>query len=456
MEGHVSRRSLILMARAPPRSSLASALAAATPALLTDSPWPPPHAAAHWTPADLPRTLDPVRVVPRSGPLFSLHSWHADLNLASHNAETPGGFEAIWTDSAEIEARTMQTDDFFRDGSARHFYSGALLDAEGMPPPSLSPLEPLLEVLNNASDRSVNLKAWFGSAGAHTPLHYDSMDNVYLQMHGEKIFELLPPEALDHTVHLFPRIHPLSHFARPRSGDAAGSAEDHPTAGQRVDAVEAFVAFDATTHSTVDGRREAMRVRLSAGDVLYIPPFWAHAALCERACIAANVWVSSQAMHAVNTLEQLPLPFESHWSVEETTRATLLFLRWLLRGSEESATHYEYCAPIERLLDTRWRNAHAELFVSRREEAADSVRVAAAAECSPQMAHDGLTAAELLKLRTYAERRAAVLATIDARIRPTLLADQLERVAHWATGGAAIATHALLLRLGECCATPLA
>ena len=84
-----------------------------------------------------------------------------------------------------------------------------------------------------------------------------------------------------------------------------------------------------------------------------------------------------------------------------------------------------------------------------------AVREAASAACMPT-SDDNLTTAELDKLRVYAERRAAAIASIAPSIRPTLLADQLERVAHWATSGVAAATHALLMRLSECCTRPRA
>ena len=47
-----------------------------------------------------------------------------------------------------------------------------------------------------------------------------------------------------------------------------------------------------------------MRVALRAGDVMYLPPFWAHYAACERQCIAANVWVSSDTMQRHRAVEQ--------------------------------------------------------------------------------------------------------------------------------------------------------
>ena len=148
-------------------------------------------------------------------------------------------------------------------------------------------------------------------------------------------------------------------------------------------------------------------------------------------------------MHAYGLVEQRPLPFEQSWTAPVTTRAALAFLRGLLLSSGG-------CAPVDRLLATRWRDARAALFAPRDGEAAGSVRLASTSECEPTV-DDPLNEPQTEKLRTYAEQHAEGLATIAASIRPTLLADQIERIAHWATGGTAIATHALLVRLAQCC-----
>lgn len=40
---------------------------------------------------------------------------------------------------------------------------------------------------------AASLKAWWGTRGAVTPLHYDSQHNVYAQLHGA--FQLMPMPA---------------------------------------------------------------------------------------------------------------------------------------------------------------------------------------------------------------------------------------------------------------------
>ena len=105
---------------------------------------------------------------------------------------------------------------------------------------------------------------------------------------GEKTFHLFPPEWLEAGLYLYPRTHPLSHFSRvpdPTTEPTAGTAADYP-------------------EYRGPARAPASRATLRAGDVLYLPPFWAHHAACERQCIAANVWVGSDAMLRHRAVEQ--------------------------------------------------------------------------------------------------------------------------------------------------------
>ena len=138
---------------------------------------------------------------------------------------------------------------------------------------------------------------------------------------GEKTFHLFPPEWLEAGLYLYPRTHPLSHFSRvpdPTTEPTAGTAADYP-------------------EYRGPARAPASRATLRAGDVLYLPPFWAHHAACERQCIAANVWVGSDAMLRHRAVEQAPLPFEAGWQGGRRAAAALLFLRLLLQAVQQAA-----------------------------------------------------------------------------------------------------------------------
>ena len=193
--------------------TLSEALASGHPALLDAAQWPPA-AARRWTPdrlAELFPTLDPVRRGAPSG-IF----WNADAALADANLQHAAtGF--AYAGKTHEESR-VPTATFF-DAADPQYFSGSLLDANGEPHPDLQPVTPLVEALSNGTvGATMTLKAWFGTAGAVTPLHYDTQHNVFAQLHGTKAFWLLPPRTTRRSVRLYPRIHPLSHFQRGGEG----------------------------------------------------------------------------------------------------------------------------------------------------------------------------------------------------------------------------------------------
>jgi hypothetical protein len=54
---------------------------------------------------------------------------------------------------------------------------------------------------------------WMGSNGSTAELHYDTSDNLYVPLHGHKVFALLPPRALK-DVELWSSLHP--HYRQSR------------------------------------------------------------------------------------------------------------------------------------------------------------------------------------------------------------------------------------------------
>ena len=317
-----------------------------------------------------------------------------------------------------------------------------------MPHDDLLPLSGF-EQLNNVSPPV--LKIWLGTAGATTPLHYDSQTNVYAQLHGEKHVLLLPPEVLESALYLHPRFHPLSHFSRlTRPLDPADAA-------QRA----AFPRYAAAAESL------AHSVLLQAGDVLFLPPFWAHHAECQRECVSVNAWFASADMSVMAEVDALPLPFESEWPPGTLAAACLRFMTLLvLNVPGPTASHSSRSGgAVRQLLDGRWRQparllrggVEAEVRAKVRAEVRAEVRAGAEAgvggeeeelRCSPSTTE--LTPKERSKLGSYAARRAAVLARISERVRETLLADHIEQLAHWLAAGSSVRTLRVLRRLARC------
>mmetsp|Transcript_31790 Transcript_31790/g.68333 ORF Transcript_31790/g.68333 Transcript_31790/m.68333 type:complete len:534 (-) Transcript_31790:228-1829(-) len=484
--------------------TLSQAVEDREPKLLTGlKAWPASIDLATWSPAGLAAlvpSLGPVRVgIAAKGGDGTHEFWNVDEGVAAADEANPDVFR-LDRQANETSVDAMQMQHFWRPArgvhaNAVHYYSGSLQDDDGRAslPDLQRGLDEVVAVLggdrHNATSppRKRFLKVWLGTAGATTPLHYDTQHNVYAQVYGEKEFWLWPPHSSRRRVRLYPRTHPLSHFQR---GGSAG-VDSPPEAATHTGGSQGWGCFEGSYNLREPPGECVMRVRLVAGDVLYLPPFWLHRATCRDACISTNVWVSSAPMHRMAEVEQMPLPFESHWSLPTRYAATLAFLRALLRGvhaaeAREGRAHAEQRASspwppppgsswpppeppltpaeaVRLLLATRWYLPEEGLFRAPPAEGRSRAHeAAAAARCEPQ---GGEEAANVPKIDSYARRRADVLCfegeLRDARStlphlswrgpKLILLHDQLELIAHWATGGDARATYALLQRLHSCC-----
>lgn len=52
---------------------------------------------------------------------------------------------------------------------------------------------------------------------------------------------------------------------------------------------------------------------MQAGDTLYIPPYWFHEVTSEIVTISLNSWSPSKEYLAMETVYNLPLPFDTNW-----------------------------------------------------------------------------------------------------------------------------------------------
>lgn len=469
-----------------PSASVGGAAESREPRLILNSPWPDAVDLAAWTPAGIAKlvpALDRVRTATTSS--SSHEFWNVDFGAASGDVANPQGFRPLRL-ANESRDVTMPTVRFWAPpNDAVHYYTGSLLEDDGRAslPDLQRGLEKLVATLGRDPEglprrsRSARhyLKVWLGTAGATTPLHYDTQHNVYAQLSGTKELWLLPPYAARDDVRLYPSFHPLSYFGR---------AEDAGGFGRLAEAADwgRSCAYSRDSHKG----RCMLHVRLEAGDVLYLPPFWFHRATCRDACASANVWVSSHAMHRIEDMEAMPLPFEGEWARPTRYAAVLAFLRALLRwvhaderGESDMIARRPPPPPggvwfppdaltpaetVGRLLSKRWHRAEAELLREHPGGPSTAHEEAVAAACEPR-ADEEATGLDLAKIERYARQRAAALGVEEEpRYKEAerswrgpkliLVHDQLERIAHWASGGDAAATHALLRRLEQCCAAP--
>jgi hypothetical protein len=110
---------------------------------------------------------------------------------------------------------------------------------------------------------------WMGSAGNVTKAHYDTEDNVNIQLRGKKEFILYPSTQLGE---LYPR-----------------SAWDYMSNFSQVE----IAAPDLSRYPRF-GRATPMRAVIEPGDFLYIPIYWWHQVHTLEASLNVNFWRQSR------------------------------------------------------------------------------------------------------------------------------------------------------------------
>jgi hypothetical protein len=115
---------------------------------------------------------------------------------------------------------------------------------------------------------------WFGSAGNVTPLHYDPLDNYFLQVCGRKRFLIFSPHCFD-ELYPFPASARFSHISH-------------------VDAERP----DLGKHPRFAGA-QSWEALLGPGDLLYLPPFWWHHVRSLDVSISLNFWSAPSLAHCL-------------------------------------------------------------------------------------------------------------------------------------------------------------
>jgi hypothetical protein len=122
--------------------------------------------------------------------------------------------------------------------------------------------------------RVIAKNIWMGSAGNVTKAHYDTEDNINIQLRGRKEFILFPSSQLDA---LYPRstLEYMSNFSR----------------------VE-IAAPDLTRYPRFR-RATPMRAVIEPGDFLYIPIYWWHQVYTLEASLNVNFWWQASTQQSV-------------------------------------------------------------------------------------------------------------------------------------------------------------
>ena len=124
---------------------------------------------------------------------------------------------------------------------------------------------------------------WLGQRGVVAAAHYDSSHNYVLQVFGRKTWALWPPDALPAL-----RLHPATHPSRRQT---------------RLQLVGRGNASEAPPLPP------AVRVTVAAGEVLYVPPFWAHAVHSDTHSLSLSVLSPSWEEATFARVKNAPLPF---------------------------------------------------------------------------------------------------------------------------------------------------
>ena len=109
---------------------------------------------------------------------------------------------------------------------------------------------------NGCKEASLSPSIWMGGLGTCTQAHYDVLDNIFIQLHGEKRFHLWPPSDVT-SLHFFPDAHSRSRKSQ-------------------VNDVLCPSAKDYETFPFLKDVSKPLVFTLSPGDALFIPSFWVH------------------------------------------------------------------------------------------------------------------------------------------------------------------------------------
>lgn len=129
---------------------------------------------------------------------------------------------------------------------------------------------------------------WLGDERAITSMHKDPYENLYCVISGYKDFILLPP----HQLSCVPRLsYPTGIYKQKPCGQYyIEPLMDDDDTQQHTEWVSIDpLAPDMATYPQY-AKARPLRVRVHAGDVLYLPNYWFHHVQQSHKCIAVNFW----------------------------------------------------------------------------------------------------------------------------------------------------------------------
>uniref|UniRef100_W8AWH8 JmjC domain-containing protein 7 n=1 Tax=Ceratitis capitata TaxID=7213 RepID=W8AWH8_CERCA len=132
---------------------------------------------------------------------------------------------------------------------------------------------------------------WMGDGHAVTSMHKDPFDNLYCVISGHKDFILLPP----HQVVNIPRqVYPVGKYQRSETGqfyiEPVMNENSNKLDTMRTEWISVDPLAPDFNKYPQYSRAQTLRVRVNAGDILFLPNFWFHHVQQSHKCIAVNFW----------------------------------------------------------------------------------------------------------------------------------------------------------------------
>mgnify|MGYP006426682835 CR=1 FL=1 len=194
-----------------------------------------------------------------------------------------------------FRVKTVSMSEFSRLETENYHYSS--MPIEDLPSSLRQEIEQLHPVENIGEYDSMHL--WMSSKNIVAYPHYDTSDNLFLQLRGLKRFYLASPDTTIRDLRLYPALHP------------------------RYRQIQDLKTFE-TTRMTVK--------TLRPGDLLVLPAYYLHKVEALNASTSINLWTESESFKISETLFQSALPFESEWSDPSIrSNAVILFLQEISR-----------------------------------------------------------------------------------------------------------------------------
>eukprot|EP00054_Salpingoeca_dolichothecata_P000195 m.16282 g.16282 ORF g.16282 m.16282 type:complete len:315 (+) comp10378_c0_seq1:515-1459(+) len=200
---------------------------------------------------------------------------------------------------------------------------------------------------------SVNNFLWIGSSRVEAPLHFDTSDNAYIQIHGNKRFWMIAPE-FHPCMFLFPASH-----ASDRQSQVPWSPHLASSNATRSESQEQFSCF-------YNDIKQVYVADLYPGDVLVMPAHWFHFVEAVTESVSVNVWTLSTPAVKLESLFANAIPFyQSSWPTDRILLAVTAYVRQVIAAVECPPTAGEPGKPnVEHVDEHVKESACVNSFVS--------------------------------------------------------------------------------------------